>query len=208
VDAGVGEAALIEVKDGIDEVGCTDVGGAHGLAMETKSLRGDLADAGELVLRGVDVAADVVGEIVGQIDQIEKIGDGFEGVVDLVRDGAGEAAHGSELFTLDEGGFRFFLRGDLEDDSGDGFDSAAGTSDRRVTDVPETMLTGASGKFAFEEEISNLMALSDLLEDLGQAFERSEFKDRAAKDLLSWEAEGFALTIVDADIAEFDGVEE
>ena len=65
VDAGVGEAAVVEVEDGVDEIGCADVGGADGLAVEAEGLGGDLADAGELALRDLDVAANAFGEIVG-----------------------------------------------------------------------------------------------------------------------------------------------
>ena len=49
-DAGVGEAALVEVDDGVDQLGCGDIGGADGLAVEAEGLSGDLADAGELAL--------------------------------------------------------------------------------------------------------------------------------------------------------------
>ena len=63
LDAGVGETAVVEVEDGVDEVGCVDVGGADGLAVEAEGLGGDLADAGELALRGVDVAPNTLGEI-------------------------------------------------------------------------------------------------------------------------------------------------
>src|SRR5271156_404238 len=45
LDVRVGEAALIEVEDGVYEVGCADAGGADGLAMEAQGLGGDLADA-------------------------------------------------------------------------------------------------------------------------------------------------------------------
>ena len=57
IDAGVGEAALIEVEDGVDQFCSADVSGADGLAVETEGLGGDLADAGEFVLGGVDVVA-------------------------------------------------------------------------------------------------------------------------------------------------------
>ena len=57
LDVGVGETALIEIEDGVDEVGCGDVGGADGLTMEAERLGGDLADAGEFALRRLDVVA-------------------------------------------------------------------------------------------------------------------------------------------------------
>jgi hypothetical protein len=61
VDAGVGEAAVVEVKDGIDEIGRTDLRGADSLAMETEGLSGDLADARKFGLGYLDVVADAVG---------------------------------------------------------------------------------------------------------------------------------------------------
>src|ERR1700733_329128 len=38
LDAGVGEAALIEVEHGVDEIGCADAGGADGLAVKAEGL--------------------------------------------------------------------------------------------------------------------------------------------------------------------------
>ena len=72
--------------------------GADGLAVEAQGLGGDLADAGELGLGHADERFEVVGECVVALDEIEDVGDGFEGVVDLVGDGAGEAADGGEFF--------------------------------------------------------------------------------------------------------------
>ncbi len=112
-DAGVGEASLIEGEDGVDEIVGGDTRGFDGLTMEAEGLGGDLADAGELGLGELDVGLRFDGE--GDwLDEIEEIGDGLEGVVDLVGDGAGEAADGGELFALDEGGFGAFLVGDLK----------------------------------------------------------------------------------------------
>ena len=85
-----------------------------------------------------------------------------------MRDGAGEAADGGEFFALDEGGFGLFLGGDLEDDGGDGLDGAIGVVDGRVAYVPVAMFAGAGGEFAFEEMVSDGMALGDLLEDLSE----------------------------------------
>src|SRR5271170_5351498 len=52
------------------------------------------------------------------------------------------------------------------------------------------------------------MALGDLLEDFFEAFEGCDLGDGAAEDLLSRKAKCLALTIVDAEVAEFDGVKE
>lgn len=64
-DAGVSQAALVEIQDGINEIGGGDVGGADGLAMETKGLSGDLADAREFGLRNLDVLTDAIRELSG-----------------------------------------------------------------------------------------------------------------------------------------------
>ncbi len=62
---GVGEPSLIEVEDGVDEVGSGDLGGVDGLTMEAEGLSSDLADAGELALGDLDVVANAHGKIVG-----------------------------------------------------------------------------------------------------------------------------------------------
>ena len=64
------------------------------------------AEAGELGLGGGEVFAGGFGESGVGTDEVEEVGDGFERVVDLVRDGGGEAAHGSELFLAEEGELR------------------------------------------------------------------------------------------------------
>ena len=89
LDAGVGQTALVKVENGIDEFRGANVSGAHGLAMEAKGLGGDLTDAGELVLRGVDIATDGFGEFAGQIDEVEEVRDCLEGIINFVGDGAG-----------------------------------------------------------------------------------------------------------------------
>src|SRR5260370_927203 len=74
LDDGVGEASLVEVEDGVDEVCSADASSTYGLAMEAKGLGSDLADAGELVLCGVDIAADGFGKFAGQVDKVEEVG--------------------------------------------------------------------------------------------------------------------------------------
>ena len=103
---------------------------SDGLAMEAQSLSSDLADAGELALRRGDVGGEIRREMTGRSEEVEEVGDGLERVVDLVRDGAGEAAYCGELFALDEGGLGLFLVGDLNGDGGDGLDRSVGSEDR------------------------------------------------------------------------------
>ena len=142
-DAGVGQPALVEVKNVIDKIAGADGGGADGLAMEAQRLGGDLADAGEFALRDLDVVGDLLGKVVGLCDEVEEVGDGLERVVDLVRDGAGEAADGGEFLALDEGLLGLLLVRDLLDDGGDGLDLSVGVPDGGVVDVPSAMLAGA-----------------------------------------------------------------
>ena len=123
-------------------------------------------------------------------------------------DGAGEAADGGELLALNESGLGLLLGSHLKDDSGDGLDGAVAVGDGGVADVPEAMFAGASGELAFEQKVPDQMAPGDLFEDLFEAFEGCDLGDGAAEDLLSGKAECFALTIVDAEVAKFDGVEE
>ncbi len=125
-----------------------------------------------------------------------------------MRDGTREAADGGEFFTLNESGFRPFLSSHLEDDSGDGLDFAVGTEDGGVADVPVAVFAGTGGEFAFEEEISDGIAFGNLLEGFSEALERSEVGDDATKNLLARQAESLTLTIVDAQVAEFNRIED
>ena len=85
---------------------------------------------------------------------------------------------------------------------------AVGVEDGGVADVPEAMFAGSGGKFAFEKMVADGMAGGDLFEEFSEAFERRDLGDEAADDLLFGKAEGLGLTIVDAEVAEFDGIEE
>ncbi len=92
-----------EIDDIVQELVEVDFDGAGGVAIEAEGLLGDLGDAGEFGVGGFEQELDgrrYVGVGAGEIDEV---GDGFEGVVDLVGDGGGEAAGGGELFALAEG---------------------------------------------------------------------------------------------------------
>ena len=96
-------------------------------------------------------------------DEVEQVGDGFEGIVDLVGDGASEATDGGELLALDEGGLGLLLVRDLQDDGGDGLDVAFGVVDGRVADVPAAMFAGAARKLSFEDVVADGMTGGGLL---------------------------------------------
>ena len=105
VDFACSEARRVEAEDGRD--GLLEVDGGRGgqLAMELKSLEGDVGDARDLLLGEGGIGAHVVW-ILGDADEIEEVDDGFERIVDLVGDGAGELADGGELLAAAQGFFR------------------------------------------------------------------------------------------------------
>src|SRR5204863_4456835 len=94
-----------------------------GLLMESQGLCGDGSYTTQLhfgsakkFVNGSDVVAGGC--------EIEKGGDGFERIVDLVRDGTGETSDDGELFTLDESLFGSLLLRDFKRSRGDGLDGA------------------------------------------------------------------------------------
>ncbi len=102
-DAGVGEPALVEGGDGVEELGGGDGGGTGALAMEAQGLGGDLGAADDFGFGEGEVVGDVRVEVLVGAGDVDEVGDGFEGIVDLVGDGGGEASDGGEFFGLDEG---------------------------------------------------------------------------------------------------------
>lgn len=184
VDTGVGESSLVEIDDCADEVLCGDVGGADGLAVEAEGLGGDLADTCEFALGHGDVWFEFCGEGFVDGDEVEEVGDGFEGVVDLVGDGRGEASDGGEFFGLDEGCFGFFLVGNFEGCSADPLDDAIGVEDREVVDVPVALdVGGVGGELAVEELVDDWFTLGDLLEHLLEAGYGGHFGEGSSEDV-------------------------
>ena len=105
------DAALVEGKDGIDEIADPGGGGARGAAVEAQRFGGDVADARELELRLLEVAADLGRGVA--LRQIDEVDDGLERVVDLMRDGAGETADDGELLVFAKAAFGALARGDV-----------------------------------------------------------------------------------------------
>src|ERR1700683_2448276 len=70
---------------------------AGGFAGEIQGLAADLANALQLALGQGDVASGGCGQILFLTEEVEQVGNSLERVVDLVRDGGGEAANGDEL---------------------------------------------------------------------------------------------------------------
>ena len=93
-------------------------GGQRGLAVEAEGLLGDFRDAGDFLLGELGEVGGFRAEVF-LADEVEEVGDGFEGIVDLVGDGGGEAAGGGELFGAAEGFFAALLLGDVDEDGAD-----------------------------------------------------------------------------------------
>ena len=80
--------------------------------------------------------------------------------------------------------------------------------DGRVVDVPEAVLAGAGGQFAFEDDVADRVPAATLVQESLRSLERDDLGDAAAEDLLCWEADGLGLAVVDAEVAKLDGIEE
>src|SRR6202012_5883574 len=108
-------------------------------------LFGDVADAGELDLRGAEVGLAVLSlDLTAQ--EVEQVEHGLQRVVDLVRDGGSHAAGGGVLFGLDERGFDALAPRDIAEDLGGAEDGAALVLDGRdgEGDVEEGARLGAA----------------------------------------------------------------
>jgi len=154
-DGGVAEAAFVEAEDGGEEVGAGDLAGRGGLLVEAEGLVGDDGDAAEFLVGEVEEVLDLGDDGVLASD-IEEVGDGLEGVVDLVSDGAGHATDGGELLALDESGFGALLMGGLDGGCSNGTDGTVFVEDGRVVYVPVALLTGAAVEGAFEVLIEDV----------------------------------------------------
>ena len=141
-------------------------------------------------------------------DEVEQVGDGFERVVDLVGDGAGEAADGGQLLALDEGVLGLLLVGDLEGRGGDALDAAVGVVDGEEVDVPVTALAGSHGELALDQGVANGSSFEHLAEHLFHAADGTDLGQGASEDLMLGQADDLGLAVVEAQIAEVDGIEE
>ena len=138
-NVGVEEAAAEDAKDVDEEVVDGDLGGAAGLAVEAEGLGGDGGGAAEFLF-GEGEVIDCLGIDGAGLGEEEEVGDGFEGVIDFVGDGGGEAADGGELFGAEEGGLGELAFGNVfdDDDHAEGLvwleeDAAAGADPANFT---------------------------------------------------------------------------
>src|ERR1700733_13294262 len=109
-DAVDGDRALLEFDDIVEQIGHRDGDGLLGVAVKTQGLAGDMRGSLEFLLGqgGVVLRFGVERGVIAQ--KIKRVGDGFERIVDFVRNDAGNAPHGGELFRLAQSVFRLDLR--------------------------------------------------------------------------------------------------
>ena len=144
-----------------------------------------------------------------RVDEVEEVGDCFERVVDLVRDGAGEAADGGELFALDERGLGLLLLGDLKRGGGDAGHVAVDVVDGEVVDIPDAVDAGLGGELAFDDVVADGLAGGDLTEELADGGDAGgDVEHGTADDLVLGKTDHPGELVVDAEVAEVDGVEE
>ncbi len=66
--------------------------GACGVAVKAEGLLGDLGDTREFGVGGFEQESNGLGDVGIGAGEVDEVGDGLEGVVDLVGDGGGKAA--------------------------------------------------------------------------------------------------------------------
>ena len=112
--------------------------------MKAESLVCNGRDAAEFDLGSVQVLLGL-GADSGLLGEIDEIGDGFERIVDLVRDGAGEAAYGVQLLRLKENLLSMFCFGDIDSEHDDSVDVAVGVAAGLIDEVEITHLQSLCG---------------------------------------------------------------
>ena len=101
-DTGRDQARPVELEDRIED--SADVGGdgPGRFAIEAQGLFGDFGDAGEFMFGFGEQGAGPL-ERGFAMHQVKEVGDGFEGIVDLVGDAGGEAAGDGQLLGSEQG---------------------------------------------------------------------------------------------------------
>ncbi len=135
VDAHLVHAVFEEEEDFLEHLLEIDLDRGLGLAVEAEHGAGDLGDAGELLFGHGHELVELFGAGSGAHEE-EEVGDGVEGIVDLVGDGGGEASGDGEFFVGEESFLGAAFEGDVaedEDESGDAAflvtDGCAGVGD-------------------------------------------------------------------------------
>ena len=105
------------------------------------------------------------------LKEVENVGDGVEGVVDLVCDGGGEASGDGQLLVGQQGGAGFHLEGDVAEDHDDAGDLAGGVADGGAAVVDGefgAVLAQQGGVVAYGDDALQALDLDDGIFD-GQA---------------------------------------
>ena len=110
--------AEVEAEHGIEQIVGSDGAARVAWRWKRRVLGGDLGDAGEFLLGEQEVGSGLGGQRL-LLEEIDEVGDGFERIIDLVRDGGGEAADGGEFFAADEGGLGLLLVREVGAEDGD-----------------------------------------------------------------------------------------
>lgn len=119
--------------------------GMRGGAVEAQSLDGDLGYAGKLGLSEFDKPTGVVSQI-ALLKKVKKVGNGGQGVIDLVRDHGCEATGNGELLCATKDFLAFFAHGNIGDEDGDAavFDGILRIQDRDANQDIERFAVGES----------------------------------------------------------------
>ena len=123
VDAGVAQAGFIDVEGEGEEIAAGDLLPIGGVVVKAEGLGGDVGDAAEFELGLLEPLLDFGNDSLGA-GEVEEVGHGFEGIVDLVGHAGGEAADGGELLALDESGDGALVLEEVEAGFDEGHDLA------------------------------------------------------------------------------------
>ncbi len=112
--------------------------------MEAQGLVCDDGDATQFAIGDGEILAGlgIPGSFTGEI---QEVGDGLERIVDLVGDGAGEAAYGGQLLGLHEGQLGAFAFGDVDAEDDDSGDGAVGLAPGLIDEVEEALFERVGG---------------------------------------------------------------
>ena len=133
------EAALHEQQQVVEHLLEVDADGRLGFAIEAEHGAADLGDAGQLGMGHLEELFGLF--LLGfMLQEVEEVGNGVEGVVDLVGDGGGEASGDGELLVGQQGGAGFDFEGDVAEDHDDAGDLAG-----RVADGGSAVVDGEFG---------------------------------------------------------------
>ena len=127
-DSRVACASGVEIGDVADDGGGFEVSRSGCLAIEAEGLTSNVGDSAEFVFGLRKEMANLI-QVVGAAGDVDEIGEAFEGIVDLVGDGCGEASGGGEFFGTHQGAFGHAALGDVAEDENDADHFAGAVAD-------------------------------------------------------------------------------